>query len=682
MNRTRYCETGALLAVLALGGCDDTPPTLAPTHRLLDHVDTVTQNRLEQGSFVTIDGVMRPVLTSSRAPIARLKCGDADASRMLECAVLERKKLPRTPWFIIEIPRRQRRQEEGREAPRENDSKLIMFHQLRKRRTSIRLFEPYRHAVRIRPVPPVERRDVVTGVLEVAPGTVLQAWFGIEEPAWGADTVPVAFMISVIRGDGSVEEVFRRVIDPARVESDRRWHLAEVPIPVNGEPEALRVRFATENAADTLGSSLPVWGDPTLLAPEVAPRRPHQIVLVSLDTLRARSMSVYGFGDSETTPYFEQLASEGTLFEQAFTTYSNTLASHVSMLTGLYPATHRRFGLRKVGSRPFVLLAERLREAGYETAAFTENALLDSRVFRHGFGTYYENKGIMPGAGDAEDTFRRALEWARSQADKPYFLFVHTYEVHAPYSSDEESAEELALSGVPTLQKVESLRRAYEKEIRRLDGMVAELVVALDELPRAGELLLVVTADHGEEFFEHGLLLHAQLFDEVMHIPMLMRLPGVIPEGLRVDSPVSLVDIVPTVLDLADVPATDVDGVSLLPLLGGKPLGRTTIFGQNPPPPIEGRHASVVGRTREAKCRLSLEDESAECFDLVQDSGEMTPLAPEDRDEFRQLYEDVRAYRAGLWAGGDGPAPDTRIRLSDETDSRRRKKLRALGYVE
>jgi arylsulfatase A-like enzyme len=155
-------------------------------------------------------------------------------------------------------------------------------------------------------------------------------------------------------------------------------------------------------------AAFPLWGDPTVWAPARASGARPTIVLVSLDTLRARSTSTYG-NRRETTPYLTQLAGDGVLFEHAYTTFSNTLGSHMSMMTGLYPAAHGVVGLDRRLAREHRTLAETLRESGYETAAFTEDGLLEGAIgFQRGFARYGENRGVFSAAGDAPGTFARS----------------------------------------------------------------------------------------------------------------------------------------------------------------------------------------------------------------------------------------------------------------------------------
>ena len=531
-------------------------------------------------------------------------------------------------------------------------------------------------------MPPLTRRTATTPPIELPVGSALRVSFGVEEAAWVQESAPVSFVVTLLRpGEESGAEIFHRVLDPARMAANRRWQTVEIPLPIRGAHEKVRLRFETRDAGDRPGrSSLPVWGDPTILSPEKETLRPRRIVLISLDTLRARSMSTYGHGTA-TTPFFTELARTSALFENAFTTFSNTLGSHMSMLTGLYPGRHLVLDAPDQLGRSERTLAEHLRQAGYETAAFTENALLRAGQFRRGFGTYFEEKEFRMGAGTAERTFERSLAWARDQGESPFFLFIHTYQVHAPYQPRSGTGPPVDIATLLQSENVDGVRLDYEQEIVELDALLRKLLAELAKLGPEEELLVVITADHGEEFREHGAMLHTQLYDEVMHIPLLLHWPGVIPGGLRDKTPVSLVDIVPTVLALAGLPADGVDGQNLVPLLEGGSLGRKAVFGHGHHGPAGGPQRKLVGRSSTAKCMLRESDGKFHCYDLSADPGEERPLPSDASPEISLLSEEVRAYGEQFRARRAEKKPRKEV-ATPEVDPQRAQKLRALGYVE
>jgi len=528
--------------------------------------------------------------------------------------------------------------------------------------------------------PSIPLRDARSRPFVVAPGAVLTFAIGTEEPAWHVDAPAVEFTVEA-RHAGGVQTLYQRVIDPSHRPEDRRWHEASVPL-TSVEGANVRIRMMVRPVgAGALAPQLPVWGDPTVLAPAAptTPRRP-SIVLVSLDTLRAKSMSSFGY-DRTTTPFLERFAAGATRFSNTFTTYSNTFGAHMSMLTGALPSSHVNRGGTHRLSPEIDTLAERLRAAGYTTTAFTEDALLDATVgFERGFSHYWENKEIATGAGDAPGTFGRAIEWVRDHRDRPFFLFVHTYAVHAPYRPPapydamfQDDARDNPTSG----------QRRYEQEIRKLDDDVAALVDSLDGLVDPAETLLVITADHGEEFGEHGGFAHVQLYDEVLHVPLFLRWPGRVPAGRTVDALTSLVDVTPTILDLVGLEARALNGHSLGPLVRGETgtPDRPIVLAESPPSIWSDREWSYVARTRSAKCFAFESRANDRCYDLVADPEEQRPGA--DSEAIAGLRQVARAFAniATKTRGGrpHGPTADP---ADPEPDPERIEKLRALGYVE
>lgn len=555
---------------------------------------------------------------------------------------------------------------------------VYVFRMPRKGKPGLRVPRYEGEAMRALLAYPMRKQWIESRTIQIPKGSELRFAIGVEEPAWHVNSAPVDFIVRAYVGDGKSApvEIFRTTLDPARREEDRGWQEFNVPLKeIAGEPARLRFETLPARYRDRR-PQLPVWGDPTIVAPASgASSRPY-VVLVSLDTLRARSLSALG-NELETSPFFDQLATQGTLFEKAFTTYSNTLGSHMSMLTGLWPRTHQVLMKNRLSSRHRTL-AERLRKAGFETAAFTENALLNGgQGFRRGFGTYTENKEVMAGGGAARATFDQAIEWARSHRDSPFFLFVHTYQVHAPY----RPAEPYASLYDDGAHRNDDLRR-YEQEIRYLDDELRRLVGELDTIVGAENLLLVITADHGEEFGEHGFRLHTQLFDEVMHVPLLFRYPEHVPAGLRIDTPVSLVDITPTILELAGAEHFRTrDGVSLIPLFRENPSSvREVVFGEEAASGMNGLQQRFVGRSATHKCMVREKEEQGICWDLGEDPEEQKRLAPDSTDATRALHDALLAYRES----GEPPDPEeAEVEVvTKEIDPKRSEKLRALGYVE
>ncbi len=311
------------------------------------------------------------------------------------------------------------------------------------------------------------------------------------------------------------------------------------------------------------------------------------IILISIDTLRADHLGAYGYA-RQTSPFFDELAQRGTLFERAIVQLPGTLPSHMSIFTGLYPAEHGVYPPDSVLACDVPTLPEVLRAHGLRTAGFTEGGYVDGHYgFSRGFESFDDK--VPKGRRDIEITFERGLEFLRGlRSDERFFLFLHSYVVHdpyyplAPYSRLFWEGPAPAGAFDPTgpnlaeanrgerpvdQQTAEYYAALYDSGIRYLDDQLAAFFARLDELGLTDEATIVLTSDHGEEFLEHGKLVHLQIYQETVRVPLLVLEPGR-SSGARVEALVESVDLAPTLWELAnvaEVPA--VSGRSLVHLL-------------------------------------------------------------------------------------------------------------------
>ena len=318
-----------------------------------------------------------------------------------------------------------------------------------------------------------------------------------------------------------------------------------------------------------------------------ADARHPSIVFVSIDTLRADRLGTYGY-PLPTDPNLASFARTGAVFTQAISQAPSTPPSHAAMLTGVYPARTGLFVTEDVGSTDesagfrlrdgLPTLAGRLRDAGYCTVGQTGGGFVSRHFgFARGFDRFAEEDSALP--GELMRSGSAVLGWLDEHADDRFFLFLHTYEVHAGANGyqheyfrlqDERSSFYAAHGG-----GIASVRNArYDSGIQFTDSVLGQIFRLLAAKGRLGGILVVITSDHGETMeereaqagysFNHGYT----LYDELVHVPLIMAGPGV-PAGRRIDRQVESIDIVPTVLDLAGVPApgADLDGASLVPLM-------------------------------------------------------------------------------------------------------------------
>ena len=291
---------------------------------------------------------------------------------------------------------------------------------------------------------------------------------------------------------------------------------------------------------------------------------PPSILLITLDTTRADRLSCYG-GEGTMTPYLDRLAKSGTRFDQALSPSPLTLPSHASILTGLVP---RRHGVRDNGRTPLdasvPVLTERLRAAGYHTAAFVSSVALDRRLgLDRGFDIYDDNVRVGKRETSnyeergADRTTRAVLERI-DELTPPFFLWVHYHDPHLPYNPPEPFKTRFA-------------DRPYEGEIAFVDWEMGGVVTSARR--KAGRMITVVAGDHGESLGEHGEASHGVfLYQSTQRVPLILAGAG-IPSYKLVRRNVGLVDIAPTVLDLLELPPMqEIDGRSLVPALRGQDL--------------------------------------------------------------------------------------------------------------
>ncbi len=419
------------------------------------------------------------------------------------------------------------------------------------------------------------------------------------------------------------------------------------------------------------------------------------VILVSIDTLRPDHLGCYGY-PRPTSPHLDAFRRDAVLFQKAIAHAPSTLSSHASILTSLLPPHHGASISNDLAvPREVTTLAEVLRAEGYLTASFNGGVQLDPVWgLDQGFDTY---ASVKPRGAPAEslidehDRFAHITEQARAfilnHEGRPFFLFLHTYEVHHPYSPD--AADLDAFRGdykgpLPDLITVDLLRQidggslrisdgdrqhvvdAYDAEIRSMDRAFGAFVGFLRERKLYHDALIVVTSDHGEEFGEHGRLgWHSHsLYDELLRVPLLVKLPASRLGGGLATEQVRGIDVAPTVLSALGlgIPAP-FEGRDLLK--GGSPGAAANEAWSSRD--VTEPNAVISLRTPEWKLF------DARLYDLLRDPGEREDVAKSHADVARRLSERRKAIAA------DRPRPARRPATPDDE---LRERLRSLGYVE
>ena len=392
--------------------------------------------------------------------------------------------------------------------------------------------------------------------------------------------------------------------------------------------------------------------------PRSAPRVTRDVVVITIDTLRADAV---GFGGNPrgTTPNLDRLAAEGRVFGQAHAHNVITLPSHTNILTGLLPYQHgvrENAGFRLSSRIPTA--AGRLKARGYTSGAFVAAYVLDSRYgLGHDFDVYNELYRHLDEQFEfsiqqarAEDVVKAAVEWYRAEKGKPRFLWVHLYDPHAPYDPPSPYREKFADD-------------LYLGEVAYTDASLAPL---LAELRAASPPpLVVVTGDHGEARGDHGELTHGLFcYESTLHVPLVAWCPPLLPAG-RDDVPARHIDILPTILDAVGEPKpAELTGQSLLP--AGRKEAEEGSYFEALSAAFNRGWAPLRGMAARGDKYIDLP--IPELYNLPTDPGEAKNLVPEKPDALRRLRKRLLELPA---------APRERGTVGSEEAA----KLRSLGYL-
>lgn len=389
-----------------------------------------------------------------------------------------------------------------------------------------------------------------------------------------------------------------------------------------------------------------------------APGPPRHLVLVTIDTLRADRVGAYGDTPSRT-PVLDQLADAGLVADRAFAVAPVTLTSHASILTGLYPPKH---GARHNGialTRGIPTLATTLKGAGFTTGAFVAAFPLERRFgLDAGFDVYGDRlprgrNGRPADERPGADVVDEALAWRKTTGQARTFLWVHLFEPHAPYGNPRDGRNAV---------------ERYDDDIAEADRQVGRL---LDGLGAArAESLVVVTADHGEAFGEHGELGHSLfVYDTTLRVPLILQGPQV-PRG-RVRRDVSLVDIAPTVLQRLGVAASPTDGQVMASDPGAPSAAdfTRTLYAETFAP-YEDFGWSPLRSVRAGPLKF-IQAPRSELYDLAADAGETADLSATRRDDVARLRREVARVSEAAASTSAGAA----VTAED------RRRLQSLGYL-
>ncbi len=386
------------------------------------------------------------------------------------------------------------------------------------------------------------------------------------------------------------------------------------------------------------------------------------LLLITLDTTRADRLGVYGYARPSSAG-IDRLASEAVVFDRAYSTSSWTLPSVVSLMTGHYPTTHRCNRDRSALTDEFVTLAETLRDAGFRTGAVVSHIYLEKRHgLEQGFDHYDQELVLSTGKMSHEAVTSPAISdkgiaWIEERARDPrarWFLWLHYFDPHIEYR---------AHPGVSEAFGTEEEQDRYVGEIAFTDSHLGRVLEALAEHDLQRETAVILLADHGEEFGEHGGAQHRRtLYEEVLRIPLIVRAPGI--EATRVPTPVSTVDVLPTALALLGAdPVSDLPGSSLVPLmLEEANVASRPVLAELNEKPIR-LNAVVVDRWKLVR---DLVNDQSMLFDLHSDPGEQADLCAADPERAAAMTRTLQQLMEAARQAAEEKGPPATIDLSPE----------------
>jgi arylsulfatase A-like enzyme/Flp pilus assembly protein TadD len=364
------------------------------------------------------------------------------------------------------------------------------------------------------------------------------------------------------------------------------------------------------------------------------------VVLITLDTVRADRLGCYGYSQART-PHVDQLARSGVLFEKAYSPVPITLPSHAVIMTGTYPmlnGVHDFSGNRLSPQQP--TLASILKQHGYSTGAVLGSAVLDSRFgLDSGFDFYYDqfdfsrlletNLDAMERPGNV--VVDRGLEWLQQTGKQPFLLWLHLYDAHHPYTP-------------PAPYGSQFRSRPYDGEIAFVDAQIGRVLQFLKSRKLDEQTLVIVVGDHGEGLGEHGEKTHGFfIYNSTLHVPLVVKLPTHSQsKRKRVAAPVTLVDLLPTVLEFLGLPApAPVQGKSLIGLISGKKVGSSDLYAESFLPRLHFNWSET--RALQAGNYRFIEAPKPELYDLSRDPGELHNLYSEKKALAQELRGRLKA---------------------------------------
>jgi len=533
--------------------------------------------------------------------------------------------------------------------------------------------------------------------MDIKPGDKLA--FGLGIPIYNKDSVKngIRFELNIDTGGGGAT-AWSYLMDPLHVREDRRWKDFVLDLtPYVGEGGILTIGVE--------GGPFGAVSSPVIVSADDGSKKPPNIIIVVIDTLRDDHVGVYGY-DRDTTPFIDSLARTGVVFRNAVSTAPWTEPATFSLLAGMLP------GQVDAGLWSSVVIAEGpdfiseiLQRQEYRTAAVSGNYIVTHALnFDQGFETFNEQCHPWFHWRSAECVTDEGIEWARRGLGEPYVLYLHYVDPHARYYAPPPYREKFSrgyigndsrIAGGETVEfetmyelsgkrvelpeeDIQYMTDLYDGEVAYVDDQIKRLVDTLKAGGMLDNTVIVITSDHGEEFTEHGMLGHRlNLHGTLLNIPLIFWGNDLVPEGVSIDETVSIADISPTLIDMLglDIPG-NCWGRSLEPLWNGEVLEPRSCFAQRRQLYLDewtvtdGKNKLILGHTKRKGIHnprlFDLKNDPVELRNIAGNSSRQKNMRKEISDTLEWIDEhkfDLRGFPAQM----------------DQNDFRKR--MQALGYV-
>ncbi len=516
--------------------------------------------------------------------------------------------------------------------------------------------------------------------VEVPAGAMFDCGLGV---IGGAGAVTYRLLLETEQG---TREVFAQTVEPSA-----RW--TDVKVALDG---AAGLRGTLVLEMDGPPGAVATWAEPEIYVPQASPPR---VLVYLIDTLAAKHMSLYGCA-RPTTPTLDALAQRGAWFAHAFANATRTVESIPNLMLSLHTASHGVDNLYATASSAFVTLAEEFGRAGFSTACFSTNVNAGPRQnMDQGFGAFYDHIAFYWSQDSTRTVpIEQVAGWMERHRDRPVFVYVHTAEPHAPYQPPPPFDTQFDPDYLGTIdgtydkatgfmratlpRDVEHVVALYQGEVAFADHMYGRFMERLGQLGLDENLTTVVTADHGEQFLEHGHWMHgADVHGELSRVPLIVHAADARLRSGRIDAPVQLLDVMPTLLELYGISASvPLQGDSVAGLLRGeRPAAATSrlIFTSTyqPTPP---QHGVLRWPWRLIYTGRRLGERPFVLFHVEQDPGETRDRLAEEPHVAAELLCEMVRWRTNLPRFADSGEAQHRQSVDEE----QLRQLREMGYIQ